>query len=430
MKIINIIPGFGGTFYCGNCLRDSGYVAALREAGHEAVRLPLYLPLTSQFRSEDPDIPVFYGAVSIYLKQSMPILKNMPSWAEKLLNSEPVLKMASRQAGSTRAAGMEDLTLTMINDRRGLLRQETDQLIAFLRDHGKPDVVHLSNALLIGIAAAVKKELGIPVVCSLQDEDVWVDAMAENLRDTVWDAMAEQVPHVDAFIAVSSYFGSVMQYKMRIPPEKLHILPIGVNPANYAVNQPAVAPRTIGFLSRLCPENGLAVLTGAFIELRRNPAFNDLRLRLTGGMTNDNKPFLEALLKQLRENGLESSVEMHEDFTTAGLQNFFKGLTLLSVPVLEGEAFGLYQLESMASGIPSVMPAMGAFPEIAAETGGGVIYDPNTPQALARAIASLLNDPLRIEQLSKQGLAAVHNQYNHLAVARKAIDIYKNLSSR
>ncbi len=430
MKIINIIPGFGGTFYCGNCLRDSGYVAALREEGHEAVRLPLYLPLTTQFRSEDPEIPVFYGAVSIYLKQSIPILKNMPAWAEKLLNSEPVLKMASRQAGSTRATGMEELTLTMINDRRGLLRQETDQLLAFLRDHARPDVVHLSNALLIGIAAAVKKELGIPVVCSLQDEDVWVDAMAENLRDTVWDAMAEQVPHVDAFITVSNYFGSVMQQKMRIPDEKLHILPIGVNPANYEINQPATSPPTLGFLSRLSPGNGLAVLTGAFIELRRNPAFSNLRLRLTGGMTNDNKPFLDGLMRQIKANGLESSVEIHHDFTTTGLKGFFRGLTLLSVPVLEGEAFGLYQLESMASGIPVVMPALGAFPEIVTATGGGVTYEPNTPQALAQAITSLLHDPRHIEQLSKQGLEAVNNKYNHLAVARQAIDIYKNISSR
>ncbi len=34
MKIMHIIPGSGGSFYCGNCLRDSKYVEALRKSDH------------------------------------------------------------------------------------------------------------------------------------------------------------------------------------------------------------------------------------------------------------------------------------------------------------------------------------------------------------------------------------------------------------
>ena len=60
MKIVNIVPGFGGTFYCGNCLSDSAYVFALREAGHEATVLPMYLPLTANAYKPDEGLPVFY----------------------------------------------------------------------------------------------------------------------------------------------------------------------------------------------------------------------------------------------------------------------------------------------------------------------------------------------------------------------------------
>ena len=59
MHIVNIVPGFGGTFYCGNCLRDSGYTKALRESGHESTTLPIYLPLSMDHIAREEDIPVF-----------------------------------------------------------------------------------------------------------------------------------------------------------------------------------------------------------------------------------------------------------------------------------------------------------------------------------------------------------------------------------
>ena len=68
LKIIHIIPGSGGSFYCGNCLRDSKYFDAFRKMGHDVVKIPMYLPLFSD-EHDISDVPVFYGAISIYLKQ-------------------------------------------------------------------------------------------------------------------------------------------------------------------------------------------------------------------------------------------------------------------------------------------------------------------------------------------------------------------------
>ncbi|MCK5114935.1 MAG: hypothetical protein KAR11_09265 [Phycisphaerae bacterium] len=44
MKIIQLTPGSGDNFYCENCLRDNFIVKALRQLGHDAVLVPLYLP--------------------------------------------------------------------------------------------------------------------------------------------------------------------------------------------------------------------------------------------------------------------------------------------------------------------------------------------------------------------------------------------------
>ena len=76
MKIVNIVPGFGGTFYCGNCLRDSGYTKSLIQLGHNAMMLPIYLPLNFNHDVKEGETPIFYGAVNIYLKQKIFLVKN------------------------------------------------------------------------------------------------------------------------------------------------------------------------------------------------------------------------------------------------------------------------------------------------------------------------------------------------------------------
>jgi len=171
MKIVNIVPGFGGTFYCGNCLRDSAFTSSLRNAGHQAIMLPMYLPLSRE-GEKSADIPVFYGAVNIYLKQQFPFLKRMPAWLERFLNSSAILKFAAGKSGSTRATGLEELTESMLLGSKGNQGHELQQLIDFLKHREKPDLIHFSNALLLGMAGEIRQALGIPVVCSLQDEDV------------------------------------------------------------------------------------------------------------------------------------------------------------------------------------------------------------------------------------------------------------------
>ena len=92
MKILFIIPGAGDSFYCGNCFRDSLHANALRKAGHDAVIMPLYLPLRDEsFRA---DTPLFFPATSFYLSQKYFKRKSMPRWMERMLNSDFSLDMA------------------------------------------------------------------------------------------------------------------------------------------------------------------------------------------------------------------------------------------------------------------------------------------------------------------------------------------------
>jgi glycosyltransferase involved in cell wall biosynthesis len=427
LKIIHIIPGSGGSFYCGNCLRDSKYFDALRKMGHDVVKVPMYLPIFSDEHDLN-DVPVFYGAVSIYLKQLVPLFRKAPAWFDMLLNSKPMLKFAASRAGSTRAKGLEEMTISMLLGEKGKQNEELERMTDWMKDHFTPDVVHLSNALLLGLAKKLKEKLNVPVVCSLQDEDVWVDVMSTQNRKRVWDLMAENAVYVDRFISVSHYYAAVSAEKMRISPENITCIHIGVNPSDYQYKNSEEKARTIGFISRMCYENGLDKLVDAFIRVKKQQGYDDVKLIITGGQTGDDTAYLKQIRKKLHKNKLLSTVDFHKEFEGEGRKIFFDKTSVISVPVRNGEAFGIYIAESLASGIPVVQPALGAFPEILMKTGGGIIYKENNPEALSEVLIQILNNPSMLKKLSADARKGAEQHLNINELAKELIEVYKQVS--
>ncbi len=426
---MHIIPGSGGSFYCGNCLRDSKYVEALRASEHEVVKLPMYLPLFADEHDINRDMPLFYGAISIYLKQMFPVFRKAPAWVDRMLNSKPMLKLAASMAGSTRAKGLEEMTVSMLLGEEGLQKDELMKMVDWIAENCNPDVIHLSNALLLGLSHQLSEKMNVPIVCSLQDEDVWVDVMKPEARDEVWKLMSAKAEYVSAFIAVSDYYAEEMKQKMNLPETKLSGIHIGIYPENYSFILPSEKGRNIGYVSRMCEENGLDILIDAFIELKKNSEFDDVNLVLTGGSTGDDKKYLKDIRRKIKRNRLSGFVEFHEDFEEDGLKEYFKKVSLISVPVRNGEAFGIYLLESMASGVPVVQPALGAFPEIINLSGGGVIFEPNEPSVLATSLAGLLRDSEKLDQLSRDARTGVEKHFHVNGQVKKMLDVYNKVRS-
>lgn len=423
MKIAHIIPGSGGSFYCGNCLRDSKYVKALKDLGHQVIKVPMYLPLFDDAHDLE-EVPVFYGAVNLYLKQRFPLFRHMPAFVEHALDSRSVLHLAAQKAGSTRAKGLEEMTLSMLLGEEGQQKAELDRMVDWLVNEAKPDIIHLSNALLLGLVRSIKERLKVPVVCSLQDEDVWVDVMSAKHRQEVWDLMSERGKEVDAFIPVSDYYAGYIQTKMQIHEEQLHTVHIGVDPYDYSPVKITAKKPAIGYISRMCEENGLAVLVDAYILLRKNPDFSEVTLHITGGKTNDDTDFIKEQKRKISRAGVPDSVFWLEEFDGEERLNFYDTVRIISVPVLNGEAFGLYQLEAMASGIPMVQPALGAFPEVINSSGGGLVYTPNDAAHLAEALSSLVLDEEKLLALSTAGLEGVKEHFDIHSQAKKMVNLY------
>lgn len=386
----------------------------------------MYLPLFSD-EHDITDIPIFYGAISTYLKQVYPIFRKMPKWFEKMLNSKPMMKMAASMAGSTRAKGLEDMTISMLLGEQGEQKEELDKMVNWIAEHCKPDIIHISNALLLGLARRLKEKTGVPVLCSLQDEDVWVDAMNTQFQQKIWDLMHERAEDVDALVAVSNFFAETMKNRMNLLPEKVHTFYLGVDAEDYHFISTIEKPRNVGYISRMCHENGFDIVVDAFIELKKKPGFEDVKLIATGGSTGDDSKYIKEQKHKIRENNLEDSFEIIDEFEGDTRHNFFKKVSLISVPVRIGEAFGMYLLESMASGVPVVQPALGAFPEIVNLSGGGVTYMPNSPEKLSETWAELLTSPEKLEKLSLDGYLGTKNKFNIHNHAAEIIGLYESL---
>lgn len=430
MKVVYLITGSGGSFYCSNCYRDMIYLRAIRKApGINATAIPLYLPPDRSVEENGIDSNIFFGAVSLYLKEKVPLFRNMPAFFEKILDSKPVLKMASKLAGSTRTEGMEKMTLDMITGDKAFPEKELVRLAEYLEKDEKPDIIHLSNALIIGLAGQIKNKLDVKVVCSLLNEDDWINEMAEPWQSQAWKLIAENEKYVDAFITPSEYYRDFFTAKTGISKENIHVIPIGFDPGLLLNVQKKDNWPSLGYYCRVNSHNGFDKLVDAFILLRKENRMPGLTLHVSGGYTGDDKHFISLQIKKIRSEGLENSVRIYTDFLESKI-DFFGNIDIMSIPVRKYDGFGLYILEANAAGIPVVQPSTGAFPEIIKMTGGGILYDTDDVESLASGIEELLKDREKLVSLSLSGR---ENVLKKLSLEKMSLDldgVYKSLKQK
>lgn len=435
VDILQLTPG-AGAMYCGNCLRDNALVAALRGFGHHVLMVPLYLPLTLDEADQSAGTPIFFSGINVYLDQKSRWFRAAPAWLHRLLASSALLKWAGRRAGNARPEELGPLTLSMLRGEAGNQARELDDLLAWLRGQPRPDVVFLSNALLLGMAHRLKTELQRPLVCMLQGEDYFLDSLPEPERTSCWKVLAERACDPDLFIAPSRYFAELMQARLHLAPERLKVVYNGIQLADYAgspqpgdqpppAREPAIP--VLGYLARMCREKGLDVLVDAFIALRQRGRAPNLKLCVVGSLGPADEPFVKRLQQRLQAAGLSADAQFHPNVDRAAKLALLDSFSVFSVPARYGEGFGLYVIEALAAGRPVVQPRSGAFPELVELTGGGILCEPDSPAALAEAIEGLLLEPVRAEALGAAGRRAVFEKLNAEAMARNVVEAIRSV---
>jgi glycosyltransferase involved in cell wall biosynthesis len=431
MKIVQISPGSGDNFYCENCLRDAALVKAMRRLDHDVLMVPLYLPLQADKTEPVSNAPIFFGGVNVFLQQKSALFRKTPRWIDKMFDSRRLLEWAAHKAGMTNARDLGETTISMLQGEHGRQVKELDRFVDWLMEtEHDPDVICLSNILLGGLAHRIKERLGVPIVCLLQDEDGFIDGLMSPYAERAWEIVRQCAGDIDGFIAVSTYFAETMQRRLDVGNGRMHVVHMGINVKDYvpAPDRPSVP--TIGFLSRMCPERGLETLVDAFILLKRRDELKSTKLRISGGRSAADEPFIQRLHGKLDKAGVLGDVEFLESFDRDARLEFLRSLSVLSVPEPHPVAYGLYVLEALAMSVPVVEPAIGCFPETIEMAPGGVLYSPDTAEALADAIAPLLLDGQAAAKLGATGREGVSRAFDIETTARRMVETCERIAQQ
>ena len=431
MRVAQLAPGSGGGFYCENCLRDADLIKAMRKIGVDVVMLPMYLPMCIGAEEPASGGPMFFGGINVYLQQKMGIFRKTPGWIDRLFDGRGLLRVLGRKASMTSAKELGEMTISMLRGRDGRQVKELEKLIEWLeKEENRPDVVCLSNALLAGLAGPIRQRLGAAVVCLLQDEDGFIDGLGKPYAEQAWGLVSRCAKDVDVFVAVSEYYADVMRRRMGLGDEKVRVVYTGIPLDGYGDEATKAQVPTIGYLSRMCYDKGLDVLAEAFILLKKKDGLKDARLRIAGGQTSDDREFINGVRNKLARAGLGDDVEFAGGFDRESRISFLEGLWALCVPSRKATAYGLYVLEAMAAGTAVVEPAIGVFGELLEATGGGVLFEPNTVEALADALGGLLGDFDNVRRLGAKGKAAVCEKFNVERTAKEMMSIYEEVAGK
>ncbi len=188
--------------------------------------------------------------------------------------------------------------------------------------------------------------------------------------------------------------------ELGLPPERLPIVPMGVDTERFCPGQAAADSRE-GFqlvtVARLHPNKGHVHALRALARGRDEGL--DIHYRVAG-----TGPHREVLQGQIRELGLEGCVELLGGLGQSEVLALLQGADALVLPSVGlGEAAPVSLMEAMAVGLPAICSRIGGTPDMIDDGVDGILVEQGDEDGLLRALRRLVGEP---ELGSRLGAAA------------------------
>jgi len=168
------------------------------------------------------------------------------------------------------------------------------------------------------------------------------------------------------------------------------------------------------------PRKNLARLLRAYAGLRRERGRSNLPQLVIAG-----KPawLYGETLRAVEAEGLRDSTVLTGYVSEDDLPALYTGALCFVYPSYF-EGFGLPPLEAMSCGAPVVTGNLTSLPEVVGDA--ALTVDPLDPDAIAAAVARLIDDPALREDLRRRGLSR-SRQFDWRGTARMTLQIYRRV---
>lgn len=207
--------------------------------------------------------------------------------------------------------------------------------------------------------------------------------------------------------------------QMGVDPEKLHVVPVGVDQNQFRPmpNIQRIKGRMITTASSDVPLKGLTYLLDALAKVRVERP--DAHLVIIGRPRHRS-----AIPKQIDALGLTNAIEFVSGVSDERIVELYNEAEFAVVPSLY-EGFSLPAIEAMCAGTPLVATRGGALPEVAGTSGEtALLCQPADPDGLAQAMLQMLNDPELRARIGAAGRERVLDRFTWRKCAEGTLEHY------
>jgi glycosyltransferase involved in cell wall biosynthesis len=223
--------------------------------------------------------------------------------------------------------------------------------------------------------------------------------------------------HTDRIIAAADYIRDAFVKTLRLPTRKVVTIYQGIASEEFKLQAFPKLP-TLGIVARLDPVKGHRYLLEAISLLRQ--AHPQLKLKIVGQEENVKQRELATIIHRLR-------LSAHVEFLgyQKSVAEIMASCSIGVIASTGSEAVSRVALEWMAAGRPIVATQVGCLPEVVQKNKTGILVEPKSGTALARGIASLLNERERIGAMGAAARARVESLFSMRRFAEETLDVYR-----
>ncbi len=296
-------------------------------------------------------------------------------------------------------------------------------------DGFEPDLVHAHDWLVAHAATTLKESTRVPLVATVHATEAgrhqgWLPGPLNRAIHSVEWWLTYEARRV---VTCSAYMRDEVLRLFALPPEKVDVIPNGIDPAHWHADPTRVAALRAHLASdgaplllyagRLEYEKGVHTVLEALPRLRRRHP--GVRLVIAGVGTHEDE--LRAMARSLR---VGRAVDFLGFMSPEDLAVLAAATDIAIVPSLY-EPFGMVALECAAAGTPLVVADTGGLREFVSPGVTGVRFPPGNPGALADAVTRLLGDQVLAQRLARDARDLLARDYTWDAIARRTATVYE-----